>query len=331
MLKFKCGVVLILAGLFTTACQKEDWKKTGALVPVTVDEDPSLSSLQVNGTMLHVETHGNPEDPLLIMIHGGPGSDYRSMLKAKVFADAGFHVVFYDQRGSGLSRREDESQFRGAEAVQLFINDLDALIHHYQVADTQKVFLMGHSWGAMLATAYINQNPDRISGAVLAEPGGFTWTQTSEYLSRSNKVKMFSEALNDATFPEQILAGRSEHEIRDYKASFFSTYENAPGNTIGNAGHYPFWRNGAVAFSTLIENVETFGFDFTTNLSQYGTKVLFAYSDLNQAYGLKWAETVSSPYPQVQLALVTGSGHELLHFGWESFYPQALTYLNELK
>jgi len=331
MLQMKYGIALILAGFFTASCQKEDWDKPGALVPMTVDQDPSLSSFQVNGTLLHVESHGDPTDPLLIMIHGGPGSDYRSLLKAKVFADAGFHVVFYDQRGSGLSKREAESQFKGAEAVQLFINDLGALIQHFQLADTQKVFLMGHSWGAMLATAYINQHPEKISGAVLAEPGGFTWTQTSEYLSRSNKVKMFSEALNDATFPEQILAGRSEHEIRDYKASFFSTYENAPGNTIGNAGHYPFWRNGAVAFSTLIDNVETYGFDFTAHLGQYETKVLFAYSDLNEAYGQQWAETVSAPYPHVQLALVTNSGHELLHFGWESFYPQALTYLNELK
>lgn len=331
MIKINWCILLLFAGMYLTSCQKENWDKPGALVPRTVDQNPNLPSLPVNGTLLHVESYGNPADPLLILIHGGPGADYRSMLRAKAFVDAGFRVVFYDQRGSGLSKREDAGQFQGPDAVQLFIDDLDALINHFQLADTQKVFLMGHSWGAMLATAYINQHPEKISGAVLAEPGGLTWPQTTEYLSRSNKVKLFSEALNDATFPEQIFAGRSEHEILDYKSSFFSTYENAPGNTVGNAGHYPFWRNGAVAFKTLIDNVDIYPFDFTTHLHLYETKILFAYSELNQAYGLDWAKTVSAPYPNVQLAKVENSGHELLHFGWDTFYPQALTYLNELK
>jgi proline iminopeptidase len=322
---------IALSGCLFFSCKKEEWSKPGALVPMTVDQNSSLPSLEINGTQLHVETFGNPTDPLLIILHGGPGGDYRSMLSAQTFAGDGFHVVFYDQRGTGLSKRENKSQYQGPDAVQLFINDLDALIDHFHVSDTQKVFLLGHSWGAMLATGYINQHPEKISGAVLAEPGGFTWTQTSEYLSRSNKINVFSEALNDAVFPEQIMAGCSEDEILDYKASYFSTFENAPGNTIGNAGPYPFWRNGAVSFTTLISNVEQYGFDFTTNLSQFSPKVLFMYSSNNKAYGPEWAETVSAPYPEAELAIVENCGHEMLYFGWTALYPKALTYLNELK
>jgi len=329
MRKTKFIFPFLLVLLFS--CRKEDAARPGALVPLTVDQNASLPSLHLNGTQLHVESHGNPSDPLLVVIHGGPGSDYRSMLNLKAFAKEGFHVIFYDQRGSGLSKREDAGSFRGENAVRLFIDDLHALITHFRVSDTQKVFLMGHSWGAMLATGYINQHPDQVSGAVLAEPGGLTWTQTSEYLSRSNKVRFFSEALSDMTFPEQFFAGRSGHEILDYKASFASNYENAPGNTIGNAGHYPFWRNGAVAFKTLIENADTYGFDFTTHLQQYAPKVLFLYSELNTAYGPEWAKTVSSVYPRTELRLIRNSGHEIPYFGWADYYSFSLTYLNEMK
>ncbi len=305
--------------------------KPGALVPLTVDQDASLPSLSVNGTLLHVETHGNPSDPLLILIHGGPGGDYRSLLNAKDLVHDGFYVIFYDQRGTGLSKREDKSQYENKDAVQLYIDDLNALIDHFQQTPSQKVFLMGHSWGAMLATAYVNQHPERISGVVLAEPGGFTWTQTNDYLSRSNKIKFFSEALNDAVFPEQVIAGRSEQEILDYKASFFTTFENAPGNTIGNPGSYPFWRNGAVVFEKLIENAEKYDFNFTANLHSFSTKVLFLYSERNKAYGAEWAAAVSSPYPNVQLEMVKDCGHEMLYFGWADLYPKAATYLNALK
>ena len=324
---FQAALFLLLFSL-ASCSDLADPAQPGSLVPRTVDEDSSLPSLQVNGTLLHVETFGDPADPIIVMIHGGPGGDYRSLLKAKAFANDGFFVVFYDQRGTGLSQRVDASDF---DDVQIMIDDLDALIHHFRMSEDQKVFLVGHSWGAMLATGYINQHPEEVDGAVLAEPGGFTWDQVEEYLSQSNHIDFFSEALNDALFPEQIFAGCDENEILDYKAAYFFTFENAPGNTIGNAGPYPFWRSGAVALEAMIEIGETKGLDFTTHLQDYETRVLFAYSELNTAYGIEWAHTVGAAYPQVEYHLIPGTGHELLYFGWEAFYPIALTYLNEMK
>lgn len=324
------GFLMVILSITLVACE-EDMTKPGALVPKTVDQDSNLPSLAVNGTLLHVETYGNRQDPLLVVIHGGPGADYRSMLQAKTFANNGFYVIFYDQRGSGLSQRENKSSYDGKDAVDLFIDDLDALINHFHLNANQKIFLLGHSWGAMLATAYINENPDKVSGAILAEPGGLTWKQTEDYLERSNKIEFFSEALNDATYPEQFFAGRSEHEILDYKASFFSSYENAPGNTIGNPGNYPFWRNGAVVFEALLDHAEKFDFDFTTHLHKFPTQVLFLYSEFNKAYGLSWAEKVSAAYPNADLQLVENCGHEILYFAWDDFYPIALNYLNQMK
>lgn len=313
------------------SCNTEDIGTQGLLVPRTVDQDDKLPSLFINGTQLHVETFGKTTDPILIIVHGGPGGDFRSMLHAAQLAAHGFLVVFYDQRGSGLSAREDESQYAQADVIQLFIEDLNALIAHFQLTSTQKVFLAGHSWGAMLASGYVNKYPDKITGLILAEPGGMTWTQTEEYLGRSNHIRFFSEALNNAIFPEQIFSGRDGHEVLDYKATYFSSFENAPGNAIGNAGAYPFWRNGAVCFTSLIDQADEWGFDLKSNLSQYHTRILFLYSEYNTAYGLHWARIVSAPFPKVDLQLVKSTGHEMFYFGWKDMYPQILTYLNQLK
>ena len=119
--------VMLFTCCWMTACKKVDMTEPGALVPRTVDQDPSLPALSINGTLLHVETHGNPTDPVLIMVHGGPGGDYRSLLHATDFVNDGFYVVFYDQRGTGLSKREDKSQYENKDAVQLYMDDLDAL------------------------------------------------------------------------------------------------------------------------------------------------------------------------------------------------------------
>ena len=316
--------------LLLAACEPEDWSTPGNLVPPTVDEDSSIPSLSINGTLLHVESYGDPADPLLVVIHGGPGGDFRSLLNAKDLVDDGFFVVFYDQRGTGLSKREHRSQFEGENVTDLFVEDLHALIDHF--SPTQDgVFLLGHSWGAMLATAYIDKYPGHIRGAVLAEPGGLTWEQAEEYMSRSNEVKFFNEALNNMLIAEEVVAGRSEHEILDYKASFSANFENAPGNTIGNPGHYPFWRNGAVAAESLYKMAEKHGFDFTANLHAYEAEILLLYSQNNKAYGEAWALEVAAPFPHAKIDVVRNSGHEMLYFGWADMYPKVSTYLKQLK
>lgn len=320
-------VAAILAVTFS-ACEILEPEEHGQLVPLTVDEDPSLPSIEVNGTLLHAESFGDPNDPIIVVLHGGPGGDYRGMLKCAAFADDGFYVVFYDQRGSGLSQRHDKELY-DSQGIALAIDDLDGVIRHYR-APGQNVILLGHSWGAMLATAYINEYPDNISGAVLLEPGGFTWPDTEEYLKRWMTIDILDETMNDRVFVDQIITG-SDHETRDYKAAIQVAAGYAEGNKLGVEGPTPFWRMGAVYSASAIEYARDHSFDFTTHLQQYDNTVLFGYSELNLAYGRSHAEHVSAAYPNVQLAEIQGTGHEIPYFGWENVYPVVLAYLNTVR
>lgn len=326
---FKLSIIIWVCIAFF-GCSKDDFfelDEPGLLVPLTVDENPELPSINLNRTMLHSEAFGNPEDPMIVVIHGGPGADYRALLCSRDLVNEGYYVVFYDQRGSGLSQRHDADQF----TVQMYIDELEAVIEYYRQSEDQKVILLTHSWGSMLATGYVNDYPEAIDGLVLAEPGGFTFDQMQDYLSRSNHFGLFEEATNDAIFPEQIFAGRSEHEILDYKALYFLAFENAEGNTIGNPGPYPFWRHGAVAQSASHEYVAEHGFDFTGNLGNYNQKVLFMYSEFNEAYGEDWADEVAAPFPNKEIQIVLGAGHEMFYFGWDDMYPKVLSYLDEIQ
>ena len=323
------GMVTLFTIFSFAACDKElNVNEPGNLVPKTVMEDPSLPAISVNNTRLHAETFGNADSPMVVVLHGGPGADYRSLLNCKTLANDGFFVVFYDQRGSGLSQRHEKKTY----SIQLMLDDLTSVIQHYRRSAKQKVFLLGHSWGAMLATDYINAYPEAIAGAILAEPGGFTWEQTKDYVSRTRRTKPLDEGSNDGVYVDQVLTGKeNEHEALDYKMGIASAYDSRPGNEIGNAGAVPFWRYGAVVSQALTDIAEKDNFDFRTHLSQYKTKVLFCYSELNTAYGLQHATLLASAYPNVQLEKITGTGHEIIFFGWSNFYPLAKNYLNSLK
>jgi proline iminopeptidase len=318
---------IFLAFLFFS-CEKElNINDAGNLVPQTVEQDPSLPSISVNGTQLHAEAFGNPTNPMLVILHGGPGSDYRYLLNCRSFANSGYYVVFYDQRGSGLSQRHPKSIY----SIQIMLDDLSEVIAHYRSSAAQKVFLLGHSWGAMLATVYINAYPEAIHGAILAEPGGFIWQDVLDYVGRSRSFRLFSETLNDATYLDQFITGRQDqHAILDYKFNLLAAADESTESSIGNDGPLPFWRSGAVIQEALFEVGNKEKPDWTTHLKLYTTKVLFIYSERNKSYGLAHAQKVSSAYPNVQLEKINGAGHDMLSFpeGWSNFYPIAINYLN---
>jgi proline iminopeptidase len=326
---FPFVMAVFLMSVFVSCTKGRLISGEGNLVPLTVEKDGSLPAININGSMFHAETFGNPADKMLVILHGGPGSDYRYLLNCKEFANQGYYVVFYDQRGSGLSKRHDKKEY----SIQLMIDDLQAVIAHYRTSPSQKIFLLGHSWGAILAAAYINQYPSAIRGVILGEPGGFKWQDIKNYVNRARDFRFTSEALNDALYPDQFITGKeNEHAVLDYKLGLLGATDAAKDNPTGNGAVLPFWRAGAVVNKALFDIGEREEPDWTTNLQQFTTKVLFAYSENNKAYGQAHAQRVSAAFPNVQLERIDEAGHDFISFpaGWTHFFPVALTYLNSL-
>ena len=75
-----------------------------------VTEDTNLPSVDVAGIRLHFRRiEGPPEAPTIIVLLGGPGGDFRSLLALEALSDS-HSVVFYDQRSAGLSERVRDDQ-----------------------------------------------------------------------------------------------------------------------------------------------------------------------------------------------------------------------------
>jgi proline iminopeptidase len=298
------------------SCSTLDPQTAGNLVPKTVDQDPSLPSIRVNGTHLHAETFGNPANPILLMLHGGPGGDYRSIMNAKAFAAEGFFVVFYDQRGCGLSKRYPRKSIGMAE----MLGDVKGVINFYRTSPTQKVILLGHSWGAMLATAYVNTYPSEIDGVMMIEPGGFTDEQVAAYFNSGDGDPPFSERVSDIIAQDRLFVSSENHEILDYKYS-----------VGGNVATVPQFRLGYIANRDLFVDGMALGFDFTTDLRRYTTKTLFLYSDGNKAYTTEHARLLSSAYPNVVLKQIPNSVHGMILQNWQAVRPELSAYLSTFK
>ena len=137
-------------------------------IPATIAQDSTLPSLTIQDMVLHGQTFGDPTNPVLIIVHGEPGADYRSLLPLQALADQ-YYVVFFDQRGSGLSPRVANP---ADLTFQNYLSDLDSIVDFYGLG--KPVNLLGHSFGGQLVTAYIAQHPGKVDHVILAEPGPLT-------------------------------------------------------------------------------------------------------------------------------------------------------------
>jgi proline iminopeptidase len=261
-------LMMAVAAAGLAACDGvNDPSQAGNLVPRTVDEDPAIPSLALAGTAFHYETFGDPAKPVVIFLHGGPGGDYRGLMRlidrhdGYALTDDHF-VVMWDQRGSGLSRRHD----CGVYNLERMDADLDALVEH--VSPGRPAVLIGHSWGGMYATMYINRHPEKVAAAVLMEPGPLNGQMFDAIISDLYDIDVFSEWLNDDVWDGQFLTP-DDHARADYHR-MLGVRDSQPKFHQSAVDPDPCWRQGAIANRCVMEAGVKDGkaaYDLTDHLS----------------------------------------------------------------
>ena len=120
--------------------------------------------IPINGISQYLfHTGTNYENPVLLYLHGGPGS--AESLFAHAYQekwDDIFTVVHWDQRGAGktLSTNPDEDTF---PTVDILLSDLKEVIEYLKKKyNKNKIILLGHSFGSVLGSLYIKKYPEDI-------------------------------------------------------------------------------------------------------------------------------------------------------------------------
>lgn len=117
--------------------------------------------IEVNGTKQWVLIRGNDESkPVLLYLHGGPGQSlipFAHKATDKLVND--FIVVYWDQRGTGLSF--DKSIPQKTMNIGQFIEDTKSVTEFLKRKfNKEKIYLLGHSWGTALGTLVVQKYPE---------------------------------------------------------------------------------------------------------------------------------------------------------------------------
>lgn len=265
-------------------------------VPRTVEFDSSIPSAEINGYKYHMETFGSADSIPLIVVHGGPGLDYEYLKPLKELSND-YRVIFFDQRGTGLSPRVDKKFL----TIEQNLEDLNSIVQYF--SNGKKVKLIGHSWGGTLVVGYLSKHSQMVSQAVIVEPFILypgapvkEWVEKSKSMM-SNMASKWQIAKSMIYYPFVLKEdGQEGYEYIGTKLAG----KNLPGPPYNCPGQdlppNSFKRMGYEAYNTIIkpvmDNPGSMKYDFTNGVAAYRGDLLLMSGEcsiLGPAYQEKYA------------------------------------------
>ena len=185
-----------------------------SLSPSVVELDGPFEHefLHTRGIRLHAATAGDPDNPLVVLLHGSFGGwfDFREVIA--LLADAGFHVAALDMRGFGMS---DKPPLEPGQDIRVAVGDVSGAIRALGHDDA---FLIGADTGGAVAWALATERPERVRGlvsvsaahpadlrrAVAARPWDFGWLLLRSTLCRLGWLHAPSLLMRESTYRREL-------------------------------------------------------------------------------------------------------------------------------
>lgn len=116
-------------------------------MPLPIPEPRSAGHTRTTAVPLYWTAYGREGGERLLILHGGPGASHDYLLPQMLALGDQRDLLFYDQRGGGLSRAD------GGDPVtwQHHVDDLDKVVREFSL---EPLTIVGYSWGALLALLY---------------------------------------------------------------------------------------------------------------------------------------------------------------------------------
>jgi len=155
------NTILIILITLCFAC-KNGKKK---ILPTNAEEQVNTIDeafyIPVKESNLFIRLVGNPNKPIIIDLHGGPGGDagfnhefYRHHLEDD------YLVAYLDQRGCGKS---DTVKNTDLLTMEQYVEDLDVVVDTLKNRYNSKINLLGTSWGGTYGLLYLINHQEKIN------------------------------------------------------------------------------------------------------------------------------------------------------------------------
>lgn len=102
-----------------------------------------------------------PRNPVLLLVHGGPGAPTGFASSAWQPWLQYFTLVHWDQRGAGLTFARNGTEGSNPMTFDQIVSDGIGIAEFLRThLEHQQTFLLGHSWGSSIAVHMVKRRPD---------------------------------------------------------------------------------------------------------------------------------------------------------------------------
>jgi pimeloyl-ACP methyl ester carboxylesterase len=243
--------------------------------------------------------------PCLLLLHGAVCDSRVWRVELDSLSDS-FTVVAWDAPGCGASSDPPE-HFRLPEYAECLGNLVDAL-------GLERVHVLGHSWGSVLALELYQRRPSIVSSLILVSAyAGWAGSLPPEEVARRLELALRIADLPPGTFEPASMPGLFSTAMPEDRASELATImsEIRPTGTRAMA-------------HALAET------DLRDLLPQIEAPTLLLYGDADERSPLSIANELHATIPGSKLALMPGLGHECYLECAEAFDTEVRSFLLEL-
>lgn len=257
-----------------------------------------MTKIQIRDVSLFVKIMGKGH-PLLLM-HGGPGLDYTTLLPLQPLADQ-FTLIFYDHRCNGRSQGVDVSSM----TFDNLAADADAL---RQKLGFDRWAVLGHSFGGNVALEYALRYPQSLSHLILMDTGGDQWWvshNAPELLAKrgysASTVQAARRFYNGRITPGEFLPTMMKFmSAYNYRNSLLSLVQGV------FSGHMPNFQPEALIFGyrQLLQGWTVMG-----RLGEIRAPTLVMAGRFDFLFPTEHQVTLAAGIPNARLEIIERAGH----------------------
>jgi len=151
---------------------------------------------------------GNNPDKKVLLLHGGPGAthEYFECFDA-YFPKAQIEYYYYDQLESAYSDQPGDSSLW---TVERYVDEVEQ-VRKALGLDSTNFFLLGHSWGGILAMEYALKYPQNLKGVIISN----MMASIPEYIKYANEV--LAKQMNQAILKQiKELEAQGKYTDKEY-------------------------------------------------------------------------------------------------------------------
>jgi len=278
-------------------------------------------SLEYDNSFIRFHLYGKGEP--VFVFSGGPGNDCHQEEDVAIKIGEKYMAILLEQRGTGLSMPTELNKH--TVNLDAYIKDILYVMDSLKIL---KAKFYGHSWGAMYASTFAVQFPEKVSSLVFIAPGNIKLDRSyGDTIFTNRMAKLTNEQRNRFDQLSKIDAHKmstsEQSEVANLRATF-NTYD-----TTNQDWKFAKIKRGTTNSKTnalMMEDLERMNFDLTQKLKslKIPITIITCKEDPLAFFTVEYQKYV----PQSIIQWLDKCGHFPMYEQPELFYPLLFNALN---